>query len=298
MRNVRISPDGLLIKRGTILPASFAFPFLLKEWKTRSLIRTVGRNYFRRQSRIEPEAFWITDTWSPVYFHWLCDVLSKLFVVRNLIKTGVLLLPHTCEKYDFVQSSLRAFEVEHFQFIAADEVARCGRLLLPAPIAPSGHFREEIIRGVRQQLLTHFNAPAVSTKRRIYISRARANKRRIVNEPEVCAVLERFGFEVIHAEDLSFAAQVGVFSESNLLVSNHGAGLTNMLFLKSGGQVLELRHQTDRISNCYFTMASALSLNYFYQLCSPQNQDEDPHLADLFVDTDALDRNLTLMLNS
>jgi hypothetical protein len=66
--------------------------------------------------------------------------------------------------------------------------------------------------------------------------------------------------------------------------------------MRDGGSVLELRHQTDRINNCFFTLASALELNYFYQACTPQNAKADPHEADLLVDPDELDQNLRLLV--
>jgi hypothetical protein len=68
-----------------------------------------------------------------------------------------------------------------------------------------------------------------------------------------------------------------------------------MLFMRSGS-VLELRHQTDRIRNWYFTMSSALNLNYFYQLCPPANEAEDPHTVDLYVDPTELEKNLHLLI--
>ena len=64
--------------------------------------------------------------------------------------------------------------------------------------------------------------------------------------------------------------------------------------MKDGGSVLELRHVSDCINNCYFTLSSALDLKYFYQTCAPQNQsaDRDAHLV---VDTDQLEKNLHLL---
>ncbi len=130
---------------------------------------------------------------------------------------------------------------------------------------------------------------------KIYISRRHAGKRRIVNEDEVCDVLRSFGFETICTEELSFEQQIRVCSRARYIVSNHGAGLTNTLFMKDGGNVLELRHETDRISNCYFTLSSALNLNYFYQTCAPVN-DAHPHTADLIVDPKELTDNLILLV--
>jgi capsular polysaccharide biosynthesis protein len=108
--------------------------------------------------------------------------------------------------------------------------------------------------------------------------------------------LRGFGFRVVYAEDHTFEEQVEMASRARFFVSNHGAGLTNMLFMRDGGRVLELRHHADSINNCYFTMASALGLEYFYQTCRPGDPSEDPHTADLRVTPRLLADNLRLML--
>ena len=110
-------------------------------------------------------------------------------------------------------------------------------------------------------------------------------------------MLDREGFQVICAEDLTFEQQVRLASQTRYLVSNHGAGLANMLFMPAGGRVFELRHRTDYVNNCYFVMSSALDLNYFYQLCEPQGQ-TDPHTADLIVNPQELERSLSRLLES
>ena len=48
--------------------------------------------------------------------------------------------------------------------------------------------------------------------------------------------------------------------------------------------MLELRHQGDGVSPCYFTMASALGLPYSYQTCASPEPEEPPHTANLRVD--------------
>src|SRR5688500_19312228 len=53
---------------------------------------------------------------------------------------------------------------------------------------------------------------------------------------------------------LSFEEQVKLLSRARYVVSNHGAGLTNMLFMRDDTKVLELRHRSDYINNCYFIL--------------------------------------------
>ncbi len=303
LNDVRVSSDGILFSRLHLLPESFAFPAHLQLWKRRSVLKFFVTNYARRRSRaIAQPVLWVTDDWSRGYFHWLTDVLSRLFVMRDWMDDLVLLLPWGYQSLDFVQASLPALGVKAVEFVGKDEVLRCRRLFLPTHTAPSGHYNEGIIRGVRELLLNGCGAYGDAGYReeneRVYISRGRAPKRRIVNEKTLSNIFTEFGFKTIYAEDLSFEEQVRTLSRARYLVSNHGAGLTNMLFMPSGSSVLELRHHTDCINNCYFTLASALDLNYFYQTCLPGNLAQDPHAADLLINPDLLRANLTLMLGS
>ena len=295
-KNIRVSSEGLLFKGTRILPESFAFPNHLEEWKMRSVLKFFAKNYVvRRTRRSDSEALWITDYGSNGYFHWIADALARLYVVRDRIDDLLLLLPAGYQNFDYVNSSLTAFGVKNIEFVGPTEVLECRSLLMPTHTAPSGHYNEAIIRGVRNVLLLAYGESDRGEK--FYISRGHAPKRRIVNEDDISEILSKSGFQTIHAEELSFAQQVQISSRARYLISNHGAGLTNMLFMPENGSVLELRHQTDSINNCYFTLASALNLNYFYQPCRPVSDGPDPHSADLIVNTEELENNLRIFTN-
>lgn len=293
--NVRVSSEGLIFKGLKILPESFAFPFELDEWKCRSIFKFLVTNYlFRKPRQIDSEVLWITDYWSKGYFHWLTDALTRLFVVRDRMDQLTLMLPWEFATREFVKPSLDVFGVKNVDFIQPNEVIECRRLAMPTHTAPSGHFKDEVIRGVRAKLLAAFGDLSYrGAGERVYISRRAAGRRRITNEDELIPILQKFDFQLICAEELSFQEQVAVASRARYVVSNHGAGLTNMLFMREGGSVLELRHRADWINNCYFILASALDLNYFYQLCEPAKIGADPHTADLFVAPGQLEKNLT-----
>jgi capsular polysaccharide biosynthesis protein len=296
LRNVRISSDGLLFNGLRLMPESFAFPYLLDEWRRRSFAKFFIKNHLVQKRRwISEDAAWIVDYWSTGYFHWLADALTRLYVIKDRLAGLLLLLPNQYRSLEFVRPSLKAFGVEKFEYINQDEVIACDRLFLPTPTAPSGDYNEATIKGVREVLLQSYGKKTDSDER-IYISRSRATKRRVVNEDEVVAVLQSLDFTVIRAEDYSFEEQVAIASAARYLVSNHGAGLSNMLFMKTYGKILELRHETDSVNNCYFNMASALKLNYFYQSCQSEQVGEDAHTANLVVDLKRLRENIEQML--
>jgi capsular polysaccharide biosynthesis protein len=299
IHNVFASSEGLLFKSGRILRQSFAAPFLLDAWKTRSRLKFLANNYLLKASRtLTSDAVWIVDDWSSGYYHWLADTIPRLFSVRERMDEATLLLPNRFRPLEFVTSSLKPFGLRNIEFIGDHERVLCPRLIVPMHTAPTGSHNEKIVRGIRP-LFAEFYADSASEKaERIYISRQKASKRRIVNEGDVVEIMSEFDFRIVHAEDMSFAEQVQAFSAARYLVSIHGAGLTNMMFMQPGGSVLELRHQTDRSYNCYFNLTSALDLKYFYQTCPPDNPSEDAHSADILIDVGVLRETLEVMLGN
>lgn len=298
LHGVRVSDDGVLFKRGRILTESFPFAHLRDEWTYARRVRFLAANYFLKTSRtIERDALWIVDTWSMGYFHWLADTLPRLFLVRRYLKEWTLVLPHWARTASFVEPSLAPFGVGRVEYVGQHEVLACRRLFVPTHAAPPGHFNDGVIRRIQRVLVAAYGASGNDAAAdRVYISRSAARRRKVRNEAEVLDVLRRFGFRVFHPESCPFEEQVRTASAARYLVSSHGAGLTNMLFMRPRSHVLELRHRADRVSNCYFTMASALGLRYFYQTCAAPDPEEPPHTADLHVDIARLERNLERLL--
>lgn len=67
-------------------------------------------------------------------------------------------------------------------------------------------------------------------------------------------------------EELSFEEQLKLMSQTRILISNHGAGLTNMIFMPNNGIVFELKGTANTINNCFFKLADALGLKYYYSM--------------------------------
>jgi capsular polysaccharide biosynthesis protein len=118
--------------------------------------------------------------------------------------------------------------------------------------------------------------------------------RRITNEKEMESILERHGFEIHFFENYDLKKQIELMSETKHLLAVHGAGLTNMLFMKEGGKVLELRNAGDAHNNCYFSLAAALGHDYYYQFNKGNNAVTQQ--ADLEVDMEEFTRNVELFV--
>ena len=79
--------------------------------------------------------------------------------------------------------------------------------------------------------------------RRLFVRRGKgaANKRFIRNEADLLELLTRLGFDPIDPQELSFRDQIATFAQAAMVVSQHGAGLTNIIYRRcSPLHVIEL----------------------------------------------------------
>ncbi len=295
LRNVLVSGDGLILKNFQVRRENlihqdhrrwFGPKYLLARYRCKKIRLPADQKFLL--------AF---DYWSNSYFHWLCDVLPRIFAARLQDGHFTILLP---EKFrdEFIGSSLRAFGVNNVCTIPDDAVVQVPQLVVPDHLSPTGNYNEETIRTVGQVLRESFGAASARPGRdRIYISRAKANRRRIANEVELQNVLAAFGFRTVHFEGLKFAEQVRLAAGAEYVVSAHGAGLTNMLFMPEGSSVLEIRRAGDAANLCYYTLAAALRHKYLYAFAEACGGEcLSPSEQDLKIEPDQIRTAVGLML--
>ncbi len=237
----------------------------------------------------------INSNWKG-YFHWITECLPRLFIMKDKIKEYTLLLPNDLSEYQ--KKTLEPFNLEKTAHIQSNELNYIPNLIMPSHLARSGNYYNKVIADFSEFMTNHFgrNSANSSSKRKIYISRKKAPRRKIINEEEVERLFKNYGFECICMEDYCFEEQVLLCSECETIASMHGAGLTNMLFMPKGGKILEFRHSDDTIRNCYFTLASELSHSYYYLICHKDNEEETPTTANAIINISKLESVLKNMV--
>lgn len=124
--------------------------------------------------------------------------------------------------------------------------------------------------------------------KKIYISRQETSRgRRVENYEELETLLQAQGFEPYVFESYSFPEQVRLISNANIILSPHGAGLSNMLFADDP-LVIEMFPET-RIRSSYYLLAEVLGFDY--EAIVTEASPHDPH-DDLIVDIDDLEKRL------
>lgn len=212
--------------------------------------------------RTIPDGIWIKDEWSANYFHWMTDCLPRLWLGLQEGKSDKVILMESFKNLPYVTQSLDLLGIQPVYFKSGENLW-VKNLVLTGRTANFANFNLPLTQLTREKLSVK---SAVSQFRKVYVSRKLAPKRKVYNELEVELLVRKKGYEIIYMEKMGLKEQLTLMAETRILVSLHGAALTNMLFMQEGQTVVELRNQNDDKTNCYFNLASALGIRYFYTL--------------------------------
>ena len=294
--DVSINDEGLLFQRGRIRPESFVHPYYAAPYRQpRGYATFLAKNYWlRRGGRAVASGLWVTDNFSPAsYHHWLIDSLPRLLDAEELAPDeDVVLLPRSVAGRAYVRFTLQAFpHIRRIGVIGPRSNVRVGRLTV---FARPDEYRPRVLREVADRVAAH--AGGASSARRIYLSRARAARRRVRNEEAVRQLLRDRGFQIVEIDPTDPAQQVRMGRDADLIVGAHGADLSNVIFMAPGTRLLELRRQ-ERPDVFFFDhyrwLARAMGVAYRALECEVTTTD-GPELnnADLIVDLDRLRESL------
>lgn len=235
------------------------------------------------------------------YYHWICESIFRLWLVRKNLSKVTLLLPEYYKTADFIQSSLEPFNIKDIYYIPNGKSLLVSNLCLPQikPICDS--YNRLHINQVRQFYTNYIREKRIITSpiERLYISRKLAPRRKVINEDEIHQIIVKYGFTVFYPENHSFFDQVSIFSNVKFVVGTHGSGLTNTLFMDKNTSILELHknktHELNHPSFLFWYMAEALQINYYHQSCGPYDVD-DYFNGDYIIDAELFEQNIDRMI--
>jgi capsular polysaccharide biosynthesis protein len=95
------------------------------------------------------------------------------------------------------------------------------------------------VQWVREKF-ADWRKPKPGLPRRIFISREGTRFRRCINEPEIYAIAQKYGFTTLKNEKMSFAEQMSLYSGVEMVMGAHGAGFGNMLFASEKALAIEM----------------------------------------------------------
>jgi hypothetical protein len=193
----------------------------------------------------------ITQTGYHYYYHWLVEVLGRLALLEMqgieydfiYVPTHLAYMKQTLALWGI--DSTKIIEASDDYILEADElivpslvssviVAGCPRLVHYIPSYIVQYIRAKLLNAIKQ----YENVYQFNTK--IFISRQDASARNIINEDEVFALLEQFGFQRYHLTKMSIKEQIILFKNAEIIIGPLGSGLSNILFCNPDVKMREL----------------------------------------------------------
>lgn len=229
----------------------------------------------------------LAGPWAHNHFHWFLDLLPRaallpldeepdapVLVPPGLTATQVASLDRIgipAERRRSLPRTLPAVAAE----LAVDE------LWFPSMAGGTGNPPTWAVDWLRERLA--LDTPP-GPRERLYVSRADAHSRRVVDEPALEALLRRYGFVPFLPGGFPLQEQLARFAAAEVIVGAHGAGLTGLLAARDA-TVVEL-FEPGYVNGCFYALSAAAGLDYWYVLGAPAEE------GGIRVDLAAVERTL------
>jgi capsular polysaccharide biosynthesis protein len=192
--------------------------------------------------RIEEECVFFGGAFAPNkpnFGHFIFQHLLKLHAIRQIPEAARLPLavyrdvpPRHLEFLDLAgYPDSRRIYVDH------DRPVSFANVWVPSTPFYRGHYNDrqaylypDAVFGLRDLMMDRTRIAAAGARPRIYVPRTNAQWRRVVNDGEVLALLQSYGFTVARMEEMSAAEQIDLVSRAEMIAMDGGASSPITMF--------------------------------------------------------------------
>lgn len=213
-----------------------------------------------------------TDGGHNGYFHWMCRILTKLWVLSsegidinsfdNIIVNG--------PEMGFKNKSMNELGLPLDKILFANENVTYD--VEELTIITNVRYHKAPLDFITESFL---NAGITSEIKipKVYFSRRKARIRKVRGEELLIAALEKIGFQVIELENYSISEQAQIFKNADIIVGPHGATFANLMFCSEGQKIVEILCN-EYVNVNYWFYSNIKKLNYNYFMAPSEGQDE------------------------
>jgi hypothetical protein len=286
----------------------FRQDFLFEEMHDFVSINAANKKLVRfngRQVGSIPSGISLVGSATANYVHWLTETLPKLALIDGIdayqdlphIIVDAGLHPNILESlHQLNLNNRKVFQLGRGELLSVDKLVAISPVAyIPFDFKPgikpdkldinpgSALYSPDGLQQVRQSMVSRLGEASGTQKKRLFLRRT-GKSRPMNNSNEIEAIVLERGFEIVEPEKLSFAEQVRLFSGAELIVSQGGAALGNIIFAPAGCHVVVLTTWSPYTIHYYFSnLAALMGQRCTLIMCEPVQSDLGPHRAHMGV---------------
>ncbi|MFM2337670.1 MAG: hypothetical protein RL115_863 [Bacteroidota bacterium] len=238
--------------------------------------------------------YFVCNYWSNGYYHWVTEVWKKLILFNTELQSGTVLISKHSPKY--IKETLQLFGINHIYEYEGNCFVSKLSIISNAAVRSPNKFEIESIRS----FFRIDDKQGTEIKyHKIYVSRRSARFRKVINESEVEDYMSANGFVCLELEKMSIEQQIHIFKTCKTVVSIHGAGLVNCIFMPIGSTVIELSSGVNHGSrDTYVTLCKTIGIHHSFVFCKwyDERKRNDFYKDDIVVDINLLSSKIEQIL--
>jgi capsular polysaccharide biosynthesis protein len=296
IKNAFVTYNGIVLNGWRYEPACFYKPsnYKKKYWPfalKRKLLSIFSRWGRARTTKIK-ESLPLGIIHQPYmnYFHFTIESLTRWIILKNEFPSAKILLPSELKKVSYIKQFIELLNIDHV-LIEESNDNKIVNLKLPTIVRWAGNHKAEILLQLKNNILTKITKNKdKSSSKRIFI--VRSGRRKIDNLDEVKTTLAPYNFDFIDFDGMTVLEQINSVRNCEILIGQHGAGLTNMLFISDNSKVVEIHINPEENSGFfddeYYKIASSLNYSYYALFSSKAGDKQNVYEEDICLNIDVL----------
>lgn len=222
------------------------------------------------------------------YFHFYNDILPKLGLLQdlNIFSDYPIIVSQKLYNTSYFQEAIKLAHLENREWFIQDRSTYLGvkELII---IRAHQLTTDGLLRNLR---LLKISKPEQVGSKKLFISRSSRNQRNLANCKTIYEIAQRFKFDIVDCSQLTLAEQIDLFSNSRIIVGEHGAAFANIIYRYGNPlNILEL-FPPHHVSTCYFVISQAL--DYHHNILRSKSQEDSNYEIEPKAFQEALEKTL------
>ena len=225
----------------------------------------------KRIIKLKKNEICLFGPYSHSYSHAIHEFFVRLVFLSERKNSSVVWLPNNLKKYLISNTFKRIFSDMKFKFFPTNEnliFLKCNylshpnnRWLIKNRTKKISSEYIKLVNTLRKKVFKNHLFKSDTSYKHIIVSRSRAIRRKLINEKELIKKLQPYNFKLIYFEECDYETQINIARNCKIMIGYHGAGLTNLFFMKSKSLVIEIFNENYKHEHIKF-FSKALKINY------------------------------------